>query len=122
MSQSNLLANFIEDLQTTSKNNSIHFVTELDNIISTVIKKYDSINEQIEKKVALLTHQEKVILKNVINGETSKEIGEKLFISKHTVDTHRRHILKKLGEERSGQLQKYAAYLMPQLHSLINTQ
>lgn len=44
-----------------------------------------------------LTKRETDILKNLASGKTSKEIGEQLFISHHTVDTHRRNILKKLN-------------------------
>ena len=40
-------------------------------------------------------HQEKKILSLLAEGKSSKEIAEALFISPHTVDTHRRHLLKK---------------------------
>ncbi len=35
------------------------------------------------------------IIEGIVKGLSSEEIGELLFISKHTVDTHRRNILKK---------------------------
>jgi DNA-binding CsgD family transcriptional regulator len=44
-----------------------------------------------------LTTRELEILQHVAIGKTSKEIGEGLCISSHTVDTHRRTLLKKLG-------------------------
>ncbi|MEA1898547.1 MAG: LuxR C-terminal-related transcriptional regulator, partial [Bacteroidota bacterium] len=37
------------------------------------------------------------ILRHVAMGSTNKEIGEKLFISIHTVTTHRKNITQKLG-------------------------
>ena len=40
--------------------------------------------------------REKEIHGLVKEGRTSKEIGEKLCLSKHTVDTHRRKIGRKL--------------------------
>lgn len=43
------------------------------------------------------TDREYKILKLIRIGLDSKQIGEKLFISAHTVDTHRRNILKKTG-------------------------
>ena len=46
-----------------------------------------------------LTSREKEILQLVAKGKTSKEIGELLHISKHTVDTHRRKILEKTGNK-----------------------
>jgi DNA-binding CsgD family transcriptional regulator len=33
----------------------------------------------------------------VTQGKTSKEIGEQLHLSKHTIDTHRRKILEKMN-------------------------
>lgn len=44
-----------------------------------------------------LTAREMEILRHVAIGQTSKEIAAQLFISPHTVDTHRRTLLKKLG-------------------------
>ncbi|GGE88886.1 PAS fold-containing protein [Chishuiella changwenlii] len=43
----------------------------------------------------ILTNKEKEIADYLIKGYTSQDIGEVLNISKHTVDTHRRNILKK---------------------------
>ena len=42
-----------------------------------------------------LSSREKDILKLILQCKTSQDIAEELFISKHTVDTHRRNILKK---------------------------
>lgn len=47
-------------------------------------------------KLKLLTKREKEIAALLSKGMTSKEIGEKLFRSQHTIDSHRRNILKKL--------------------------
>jgi len=47
-----------------------------------------------------LSEREYEIMRLVEQGKTSKEIGEILFISKHTVDTHRRNILKKIEERK----------------------
>ena len=44
-----------------------------------------------------ITKRERDILSNLAAGKTSKQIGEQLFISHNTVDTHRRNLLKKLG-------------------------
>lgn len=43
-----------------------------------------------------LTKQEKIILKMIGNGFTNKNISDQLFISNHTVITHRRNIYIKL--------------------------
>lgn len=46
--------------------------------------------------LASLTEREVEILKLVAEGMTNKEIGENLFISHRTVDTHRTNLMKKL--------------------------
>jgi DNA-binding NarL/FixJ family response regulator len=43
----------------------------------------------------LLSKREVEILTYLLVGKSSKQIAEELFISKHTVDTHRRNILEK---------------------------
>lgn len=55
-----------------------------------------------------LTSKEIEIIKLVSTGMTSKEIGEKLFISPRTVDTHRHNILKKLNLPNAAQLSRWA--------------
>lgn len=44
-----------------------------------------------------LSDREKEVVKQIALGKTNKEIGEVLFISPHTVITHRKNITKKLG-------------------------
>ena len=48
------------------------------------------------------------IIRLLAGGFTSKEIGDRLCISSHTVDTHRRNILKKAGAKDTGRLVVYA--------------
>ena len=45
---------------------------------------------------SLLTSREKLILQMIQQGKSSKTIGERLGISKHTVDRHRQNIITKL--------------------------
>lgn len=52
---------------------------------------------QIDSKLDVdLTKRELEILKLIADGFSNKEIGEKLFISHRTVDTHRTNLMKKL--------------------------
>lgn len=48
-------------------------------------------------ELANITPRENEILQKLATGKTSSEIGEELSISRHTVDTHRRNLLKKLN-------------------------
>jgi len=55
-----------------------------------------------------LTTREQDILRTVALGLTNKEIAEKLFISQHTVITHRKNITRKLGIKSVSGLTVYA--------------
>lgn len=44
-----------------------------------------------------LTRRQVEIARRIFQGKTSAQIAEELFLSKHTVDTHRRNILKLTG-------------------------
>lgn len=62
-----------------------------------------------------LSDREKTILKHVARGETNKEIAENLYLSTHTVITHRKNITAKLGIKTISGLTVYAI-----LNNLIN--
>ena len=66
------------------------------------------------EKFETLTEREKQILDLIAREYTSHEIAEKLFIESSTVDTHRKHIIKKLEVKSSLGLVRYAlAYITP---------
>jgi len=62
-------------------------------------------DHQITKE---LTERENEILELVAQGIGNKEISERLFISVRTVETHKTHILDKLGLKNATELIKYA--------------
>ncbi len=55
-----------------------------------------------------LTKREYEVLGLVAAGKTNKELAETLFISTKTVETHKTHIMEKLGLRNSTELVKYA--------------
>lgn len=57
---------------------------------------------------SVLSEREKNILREVALGLTNKEIADKLFISVHTVTTHRKNITQKLGIKTASGLTIYA--------------
>lgn len=62
----------------------------------------------VDDKKALLTEREIEILKLIAEGLSNKEIGDKLFISHRTVDTHRTNLMKKLDVSNIAGLIRYA--------------
>ncbi|MGH9828129.1 MAG: response regulator transcription factor, partial [Blastocatellia bacterium] len=62
-----------------------------------------------------LTPTERRILKLVAEYKTSREIAEELFISYHTVETHRRNICEKLDLHGSHALMRFALAHLPEL-------
>jgi DNA-binding NarL/FixJ family response regulator len=55
-----------------------------------------------------LSQREIEVIRLMADGLTSTEIAEKLFLSDHTVKTHRKNILKKLNVHNSSQAVQYA--------------
>ena len=55
-----------------------------------------------------LTERETTILKHITLGLTNQEVAEKLFLSVHTITTHRKNITKKLGIKTVSGLTVYA--------------
>jgi len=55
-----------------------------------------------------LTKREYEVLGLVAAGKTNKELAEGLFISTKTVETHKTHIMEKLGLKNTTELVKYA--------------
>ncbi|MBA4184546.1 MAG: response regulator transcription factor [Acidobacteria bacterium] len=64
--------------------------------------------EREQPGLHLLTPTEKRVLKLIAEDKTSKEIGEELFISYRTVETHRANISRKLDLHGSLALVKFA--------------
>jgi DNA-binding NarL/FixJ family response regulator len=61
-----------------------------------------------KRKETNLSEREIEVLHHIAQGSTSKEAGEKLFISNRTVESHRRNILSKLDIKSTAQMIAYA--------------
>jgi len=59
-------------------------------------------------KLALLTEREREILVLIAEGLSNTQVGERLFISPRTVDTHRTNLMKKLEVHNIAGLIRYA--------------
>ena len=71
---------------------------------------FSKCREELGKKLAetLTSPREKEIIKLIAEGNTSRQISEKLFISERTVHRHRANIMKKLGLKKTIEVVKYA--------------
>lgn len=65
-------------------------------------------SEEKSSKSPLLTKREKEIMKLITAEYTTSEIAESLHISEHTVNSHRKNLLSKLGVKNTAGLVKYA--------------
>ena len=79
--------------------------------------KFDSAENEKSHREAeeTISEREKDIIRCVASGKSNKEIAEELFISPHTVATHRRNINAKLGIHSSAGLTIYAI-----IHNIID--
>ncbi len=86
----------------------IHITESMDSIISKLMALFDDNKEEHSPEQSVLSQREKEIIVCVVKGMTNKEIAEKLFLSIHTVVTHRRNIARKLQIHSSAGLTIYA--------------
>jgi len=61
------------------------------------------------KNIPVLSTREKEVLQLIADGFTNPQIAEKLFLSMHTVDSHRKNLLTKFGVNNTAGLIRLAA-------------
>lgn len=86
---------------------SINLFDDIDTI-SEKLSAIVNVSEYEEGDSGALSQREKEILGCVVKGMTNKEIAEQLYISVHTVITHRRNITRKLQVHSAAGLTIYA--------------
>ncbi len=79
-------------------------------MIDVVLQKHLDHTEGIEEdcEATSLSPREVDVTRLIAEGYTNKEIAGKLFLSVHTVQTHRKNIMRKLGLRSSSELVRYA--------------
>ena len=70
-------------------------------------RKVEGVRDDFQKGL-LLSKREREVLFHLCKGLTSQQMAEVLFISRYTVETHRKNILRKLGFSSSTELVKFA--------------
>jgi len=66
------------------------------------------LNDSFSCEPVVLSERELEIITHIAEGFTNNQIAEKLFISPHTVNTHRKNILQKLGANNTAAIVMYA--------------
>lgn len=78
-------------------------------ILDVILKdKETNAAEKISCEGIKLSPREIEIIQNVAEGLSNKEIAERLFLSVHTVTTHRKNIMSKLGVNNTAGLMMFA--------------
>lgn len=84
-----------------------YFSSQVSNTLIEAIVNKPVIERQTEN-LDLLSKQQKVILKYIVDGKNSREIAEELGLSVRTVDNHRYAIMKKADVKNTAELVKFA--------------
>jgi DNA-binding NarL/FixJ family response regulator len=95
-------------------------------ILSDVLKSADEVSAEPEASSCegvKISEREAEIVRLVAEGFTNKEIADKLFLSAHTVTTHRKNIMSKLGVNNTAGLVLFAIRnnIVTPNHFLFNT-
>lgn len=104
---SRMMSNYtvLSDISFLDLSNKVEWKIEAKEAVKTTIEEHMRaalINFFSERELQVLIHLEA--------GDSSNQIAEKLFISKNTVDTHRRRMLNKAGCGNTRQLLQFAKY------------
>lgn len=102
-----LVSSFVDASLLTKYDESISIFDDLDILSKKIHGLLTSEEEELDNQETL-SQREKEIVICVVKGMTNKEIAENLFLSIHTVITHRRNISKKLQIHSAAGLTIYA--------------
>jgi DNA-binding NarL/FixJ family response regulator len=80
-----------------------YYASDVVSVVMDSMRKNESGNLNME-----ITEREKEVMRLIADGLTTNEIADKLFISAHTVNTHRKNLLSKLNIKNTASLVRYA--------------
>ena len=87
-----LFLNYIQDVTYLKKKKTLNLFIHTDDEVK--IWNFNFSKNELELTNPV-SNQEKKILSYLVKGKSSKEIAKELFISSHTIDTHRSNLLEK---------------------------
>ncbi|UNY99082.1 response regulator transcription factor [Zhouia spongiae] len=71
----------------------------------------DNVFNKGKDTMVILTKREKDVLRLIAEEHTTQEIADKLFLSKHTIESYRKNLISKLNVKNLAGLTKYAIKL-----------
>lgn len=83
---------------------SLHYA-----VVQNLMKSSEQEAETTDSGYGALTPREQEVMRLLAEGLSAKEVAEKLFISKKTVENHRSNIMRKLDLHSTVELVRYAA-------------
>ncbi len=102
-----LITSAIDNKVLEAYEEKIHLYDDADSVKAKLDTVFDVLESDMEESQAL-SPREKEIIVGVVKGYTNKEIATNLFLSTHTVITHRRNIARKLEIHSTAGLTIYA--------------
>jgi len=102
------LSEIVNAVIETSKGNKFFCGQILETIQKAEIDVNDLDFESFTCEAVVLSERENEIIKLVAEGNTNGKIAELLFLSNHTVNTHRKNIMSKLGVKNTAGIVMYA--------------
>jgi DNA-binding CsgD family transcriptional regulator len=103
-----LITGMVDESVLKQYDNRITLYDNVDNLKFKLEKLLEKSSHSSPDDTGNLSIREKEILTCVVKGQTNKEIAESLFLSTHTVITHRRNIARKLEIHSTAGLTIYA--------------
>jgi len=98
----------IDAIQSTSNGTSFYCGRILEKIKKESIDISEMNNVDLTCDAVALSRREKEILTLIADGLTNSKIAEMLFLSSHTITTHRKNIMSKLGVKNTAGIVMYA--------------
>jgi DNA-binding NarL/FixJ family response regulator len=100
--------NIVEAIQIVSNGEEYFCTSVREKIFNSATENISKLNKDKPCNDVLLSGREIEIITLIALELSGKEISERLFISRNTVETHRKNIMKKLKAKNSISLVKYA--------------
>lgn len=98
----------VESIRETANGGKFFCGQILDTIRREAIEVNDLEIAEFNCEPVVISERELEIIKHIAEGYTNNEIAEKLFLSPHTVNTHRKNIMQKLGVNNTAAIVMYA--------------